>query len=84
MSRFSSSGHNGPSRSSIASSPASTSHASLAGDDGPGGGFGSQECRVVDGKLFYDKRWFRRGQSIMVEPKQGEKYPAMISAIGMK
>ena len=25
---------------------------------------------------------YRRGQSIVVEPRQGDKYPAMISAIG--
>ena len=40
------------------------------------------DCRVVEGKLFYEKRWYRRGQSIIVEPRQGDKYPAMISAIG--
>ena len=38
--------------------------------------------RVVEGKMFYEKRWYRRGQSIIVEPRQGDKYPAMISAIG--
>ena len=40
------------------------------------------DTRVEDGKLFYQKRWFRRGQAVLVEPKNGEKYPAMISAIG--
>ena len=47
-----------------------------------GGGSGAVDCRVVEGKLFYEKRWYRRGQSIIVEPRQGDKYPAMISAIG--
>ena len=47
-----------------------------------GGSGGAVDCRVVEGKLFYEKRWYRRGQSIIVEPRQGDKYPAMISAIG--
>ena len=83
MSRYSSSGYNGPLRSSSSSyegSGSSSSHSvgGFAGDSSSS----VYDCRVVDGKLFYDKRWFRRGQSIMVEPKQGERYPAMISAIG--
>lgn len=41
-----------------------------------------RETRIEDGKLFYEKRWFRRGQSIQVEQKSGENFPAMISAIG--
>lgn len=41
-----------------------------------------KEIRIEEGKLFYDKRWFRRGQAIQVEPKTGEKFPALISAIG--
>ena len=38
--------------------------------------------QVEDGKLFYERRWFRRGQAVQVEAKSGEKYPAMITAIG--
>lgn len=41
-----------------------------------------RDTRIEDGKLFYEKRWFRRGQSVQVEPKSGEKFPALISAIG--
>ena len=41
-----------------------------------------REIRIEDGKLFYEKRWFRRGQSVQVDAKSGEKFPAMISAIG--
>eukprot|EP00095_Tigriopus_kingsejongensis_P011856 maker-scaffold180_size281610-snap-gene-0.32 protein:Tk11856 transcript:maker-scaffold180_size281610-snap-gene-0.32-mRNA-1 annotation:"sin3 histone deacetylase corepressor complex component sds3" len=40
-----------------------------------------RETRIVDGKLFYERRWFRRGQAVQVETKSGEKYPGMISAI---
>ena len=41
-----------------------------------------RDCRIEEGKLFYEKRWFRRGQSVQVEGLKGEKFPAMISAIG--
>ena len=41
-----------------------------------------KECRIDEGKLFYEKRWYRRGQSIQLESSKGEKFPAMISAIG--
>ena len=41
-----------------------------------------RDCRIEEGKLFYEKRWFRRGQSVQVEGPKGEKFPAMISAIG--
>ena len=41
-----------------------------------------RDTRIEEGKLFYEKRWFRRGQSVQVEQKSGEKFPALISAIG--
>ena len=41
-----------------------------------------RDTRIEEGKLFYEKRWFRRGQSVHIESKTGEKFPAMISAIG--
>ena len=40
-----------------------------------------RDTRIEDGKLFYDKRCFKRGQSIQVE-KSGEKFAGLISAIG--
>ncbi|TRY73269.1 hypothetical protein TCAL_01939 [Tigriopus californicus] len=40
-----------------------------------------RDTRIEDGKLFYEKRWFRRGQAVQVENKNGDKYPGMISAI---
>ena len=46
-----------------------------------GGGSYHRDTRIEEGKLFYEKRWFRRGQSVQVESKT-EKFPAMISAIG--
>ena len=39
------------------------------------------EARIEDGKLFYEKRWFRRGQTVWVEGKS-DSYGATISAIG--
>jgi len=41
-----------------------------------------KDCRIEEGKLFYEKRWYRRGQSIQLESIKSEKFPAMISAIG--
>jgi len=46
-----------------------------------GGGAYHRDTRIEEGKLFYEKRWFRRGQSVQVESKT-EKFPAMITAIG--
>jgi len=42
----------------------------------------ARDARIEDGKLFYEKRWFRRGQTIYVEGKDGSSYGATISAIG--
>lgn len=42
----------------------------------------ARDARIEDGKLFYEKRWFRRGQTVYVEPKDGPNYAAVISAIG--
>ena len=42
----------------------------------------ARDARIEDGKLFYEKRWFRRGQTIYVEGKDGTSYGATISAIG--
>jgi len=41
----------------------------------------ARDARIEDGKLFYEKRWFRRGQTVWVESKDGS-YGATISAIG--
>ena len=41
----------------------------------------ARDARIEDGKLFYEKRWFRRGQTVWVEGKDGS-YGATISAIG--
>jgi len=42
-----------------------------------------REARIENGKLFYEKRWFRRGQTVHVE-QQGRDglYEAVISAVG--
>lgn len=41
-----------------------------------------KDCRIEEGKLFYEKRWYRRGQSIQLESSKSEKFHAIISAIG--
>ena len=41
----------------------------------------ARDARIEDGKLFYERRWFRRGQTVWVESKEGS-YGATISAIG--
>merc|ERR1711902_11192 len=59
------------------------SSASTSSSGAPGGSnYNHRDTRIEEGKLFYEKRWFRRGQSVQVEQKSGEKFPAMISAIG--
>ena len=50
--------------------------------DSPSPTFYPRDIRIEDGKLFFEKRWFRRGQAVLVEVRAGEKFPAMISAIG--
>jgi len=57
------------------------SSASTSSSGGPSSGYNHRDTRIEEGKLFYEKRWFRRGQSVQVETKT-EKFPAMISAIG--
>ncbi|GJQ71786.1 hypothetical protein Trydic_g11478 [Trypoxylus dichotomus] len=39
------------------------------------------ETRVEDGKLWYERKWYHRGQSVYVEGKDIPKYPANISSI---
>ena len=78
----SSGGGGGRSESSARNDDSSYGGGGGGGGRSGGGGGGAVDCRVVEGKLFYEKRWYRRGQSIIVEPRQGDKYPAMISAIG--
>lgn len=39
------------------------------------------ETRVEDGKLWYERKWYHRGQSIYVEGRDTPKYPANISSI---
>lgn len=59
----------------------SASFISTTGNGPSGIGMYHRDSRIEEGKLFYEKRWFRRGQSVQVEGSKGEKFPAMISAI---
>nr|XP_054749103.1 sin3 histone deacetylase corepressor complex component SDS3-like isoform X1 [Lytechinus pictus] len=38
--------------------------------------------RIEDGKLFYEKRWFHRGQNVYVESKDMGKVSAIVTSIG--
>ena len=44
--------------------------------------YSNNEVKVDDGKLFYHRRWWRRGQAVQVESKNGDNFPAMIATIG--
>lgn len=57
-------------------------HSGSAGSGSSSSPSFSRDARIEDGKLFYEKRWFRRGQTIYVEGKDGSNYGATISAIG--
>ena len=41
-----------------------------------------REARIESGKLFYEKRWYRRGQTVHVEQNKDGTYEAVISAVG--
>ncbi|XP_028396570.1 sin3 histone deacetylase corepressor complex component SDS3-like [Dendronephthya gigantea] len=40
------------------------------------------DIRVEDGKLFFDRRWYHRGQQVYVESKENGKVSGIIHAIG--
>ncbi|XP_049289855.1 sin3 histone deacetylase corepressor complex component SDS3-like [Anopheles funestus] len=52
------------------------------------GGQSSQQpladTRIEDGKLWYERRWFHRGQAVHVEGRDISRFAANISAIGVE
>eukprot|EP00088_Acartia_fossae_P070435 TRINITY_DN9437_c0_g1_i3.p1 TRINITY_DN9437_c0_g1~~TRINITY_DN9437_c0_g1_i3.p1 ORF type:complete len:325 (+),score=84.12 TRINITY_DN9437_c0_g1_i3:36-1010(+) len=42
----------------------------------------TREARVESGKLFYEKRWYRRGQTVFVDQMKEGTFEAVISAVG--
>ena len=62
------------------------SPASPARSPSPGGSSSpsiqGKDAKIEDGKLFYEKRWFRPFQYVTVNWKDGPSYEAVISAIG--
>ncbi|XP_062921164.1 sin3 histone deacetylase corepressor complex component SDS3-like [Mobula hypostoma] len=40
------------------------------------------EAQIEDGKLYYDKRWYHKGQAISLESKENTKIGCVISAVG--
>lgn len=42
------------------------------------------ETRIEDGKLWYERRWFHRGQPVHVEGRDIPRFSANISAIGIE
>ncbi|CAH1801828.1 unnamed protein product [Owenia fusiformis] len=49
----------------------------LSGIDTP-----NYDARIEDGRLYYEKRWFHRGQPVYIEGKDIGKVNAVISAVG--
>lgn len=39
------------------------------------------EARIEDGKLYYDKKWYHRGQPISVKGRDGVEYPASLASV---
>ncbi|XP_061507783.1 circumsporozoite protein-like [Anopheles gambiae] len=67
------------------SQPAEGYGGSGAAPTGTGGQSNAQpstETRIEDGKLWYERRWFHRGQPVHVEGRDIPRFPANISAIG--
>ncbi|XP_024273998.1 sin3 histone deacetylase corepressor complex component SDS3 isoform X1 [Oncorhynchus tshawytscha] len=40
------------------------------------------EARIEEGKLYYDKRWYHKGQAIYLESKENTKISCVISSVG--
>ena len=75
-------GNSGQSMSGLGGSTSSASYISNTDNTRSRVSSYPKDCHIEEGKLFYEKRWYRRGQSIQLEGTKGEKFPAMISAIG--
>lgn len=56
-------------------------YAAWAGNSSPAESQATYEARVEDGKLFYEKRWYHRGQTVQVEGKKA-RFAGVISSIG--
>ena len=55
------------------------SSASTSSSGGPSSGYNHRDTRIEEGKLFYEKRWFRRGQSVQVKSFVGLLKPTNLS-----
>uniref|UniRef100_A0A182Q7Q6 Sin3 histone deacetylase corepressor complex component SDS3 n=1 Tax=Anopheles farauti TaxID=69004 RepID=A0A182Q7Q6_9DIPT len=42
------------------------------------------DTRIEDGKLWYERRWFHRGQPVHVEGRDLQRFAANISAVGVE
>ncbi|RWS26440.1 sin3 histone deacetylase corepressor complex component SDS3-like isoform X2 [Leptotrombidium deliense] len=40
------------------------------------------DARIEDGKLNYDKKWFHRGQPVVIKSKDGIEFNAVLASIG--
>ncbi|XP_058128268.1 sin3 histone deacetylase corepressor complex component SDS3-like [Anopheles ziemanni] len=69
---------NGASTSDVYASGSQTSPSSLQQQQQP-----LSETRIEDGKLWYERRWFHRGQPVYVEGKDISRFSGNISAIGV-
>jgi len=59
--------------------PASPAHSACTSSASPSV---TREARIESGKLFYEKRWYRRGQTVFVEQTKEGTFEAVISAVG--
>eukprot|EP00795_Rhopilema_esculentum_P015869 gene15869-7197_t len=68
-----------------ASRSAKVKFSSVVGEDtSPTDGNAKQhfDARIEDGKLYYEKKWYYKGQAIFLEHKDGVRYNALIHSIG--
>ncbi len=76
----------GSQNSSLNNSNSSQHNSYLVNQSGnlSGGENGQQlvETRIEDGKLWYERRWYHRGQAVTIEGRDIPRFSANISAIG--
>ncbi|XP_064829076.1 sin3 histone deacetylase corepressor complex component SDS3 isoform X2 [Oncorhynchus masou masou] len=60
-------------------SPSSPDHMPITPVEAPSQRY---EARIEEGKLYYDKRWYHKGQAIYLESKENTKISCVISSVG--
>ncbi|MPC93111.1 Sin3 histone deacetylase corepressor complex component SDS3 [Portunus trituberculatus] len=39
----------------------------------------ANEPKIENGKLYFDKKWFHKGQAVMIECKDGTRFNAILT-----